>query len=370
MNDPIDNLRSANPVPTDQNSAHSARAEALFQEITMTDPNTINPNTIDPNTLLPNTAATTTSAAAAAASTSVAPQSAAAVSSSPFTAPPSREAMTRTNTRRRPSRKTKVGTAAAAAAAVIGFGTFSLIPGAVSPAAASMLSAAEQTQAADSGTVTVTLNVSEGSDAETVSLITNYSNDDLAARLEAGDFDLGPNTPEIRIVDDVIYVSDGDAWYSANDPRLVSLFGTLGLPTDVRQTMSAGVVELLERADDAVEVSDGVFEATVTVAEVQEVAEGFPGFGVVAGDAFGDEDLPADVAEEVLSLDVVLDADGLIDTVTLGADDFDDSAAGSPSVDAAVTIDFDDLDAGVTIVAPENAEEVDLDGFGGDLFGD
>ncbi len=331
MNDPIDDLRAANPVSPSADAAQSPAARALFQEITMSNPNS---------------------------STATASQPA----PSPFSPPPSAQEMAASKAPRKLPRRGALTAAAAAAAAVIGVGAVSLIPGATTPAAAAMLDAAQQTQAADSGTITVTLDVAGSDDDGRFSLITDYDGDDLAARLDgSAEFGIGGVAPQLRVVDDVIYVNDGDQWFSVSDERVMSLLTTFGLPTDVRQTMSAGVVELIELADDAVENADGSFSATVTVDEVRLIAEGFPSFAL-----FADEALPDDVAAQELSLDVVLDDSGLIDTVTLGADDLDEGD-GTP-VEAGVTVDFDDLDAGSSIDAPADAEAIDFSGFADDEF--
>lgn len=331
MTDADDRLRFANPIPPSAVSSpsveRSARADALFQEITMTDPN-------------------------------------ASAAPSPFSPPPSRESIAKANAPRRAPRKILAGTAAAAAAVIVGFGAVSLIPGSTTPAAAAMIDAAQQTQAADSGTITITLNVSDdvnAADSGEFTLTTNYSGDDLSARIDASnEAGLDGETPQVRVVDNVLYIEEGSTWYAVEDQRIMSLLGTFGLPTDVRQTMSAGVVELIELADNAVESADGSFTATVTAAEVKQVADGFPGFGLIAN-----ETLPADAAEHELELAVELDEDGLIDTVTLSGADADDTGA----FHADVTIDFDDLDAGVIIEAPADAEVIDLDSFGdGELF--
>lgn len=336
MTDPIDRLRAANPVSPTPDAAQSPAARALFQEITMSDPTA----TIDSSASTPE------------------PQRA----SSPFSPPPTAEQMAAAKAPRKLPRRGALTAAAAAAAAVIGVGAVSLIPGSTTPAAAAMLDAAQQTQAADSGTITVTLDVDADDDSGQFSLITDYDGDDLAARLAgSNEFGLGGEAPQLRVVDDVIYVNDGGQWFSVSDDRVMSLLTTFGLPTDVRQTMSAGVVELIELADDAEENADGSFTATVTVEEVRLVAEGFPSFAL-----FADEALPEDVADQELQLDVVLDGNGLIDTVTLGADDLDEGD-GTP-VRADVTVDFDDLDAGAAIEAPADAEALDFSGVGDDEF--
>lgn len=331
MTDPIDHLRAANPVSPSSDAAQSPAARALFQEITMSDPNS---------------------------TTATAPQPA----PSPFSPPPSAEEMAASKAPRKLPRRGALTVAAAAAAAVIGVGAVSLIPGASTPAAAAMLDAAQQTQAADSGTITVTLDVADADESGQLSLITDYDGDDLSARLDGStEFGFGGEAPQLRVVDDVIYINDGDQWFSVSDDRVMSLLTTFGLPTDVRQTMSAGVVELIELADDAVENADGSFSATVTAEDVQTVAEGFPSFAL-----FTDEALPDDVAGQEFALDVVLDDNGLIDTVTLGADDIDEGD-GTP-VEAGVTVDFDDLDAGSSIEAPADAEAIDFSGVGDDEF--
>lgn len=336
MTDPIDRLRAANPVSPNPDAAHAPAARALFQEITMTDPTA----TIDPS----------------------GPTNDSTAAPSPFSPPPTAEQMAASKAPRKLPRRGAMTAAAAAAAAVIGVGAVSLIPGSLTPAAAAMLDAAQQTQAADSGTITVTLDVDGIDEAGQVSLITDYAGDDLSARLDGPDaFGLGGDAPQIRIVDDVIYLNDGGQWFSVADERVMSLLTTFGLPTDVRQTMSAGVVELIELADDAEENADGSFTATVTAEEVRLVAEGFPSFAL-----FADEALPEEVADQELQLDVVLDDNGLIDTVTLGADDLDEGD-GSP-VRADVTVDFDDLDAGAAIEAPADAEVIDFSGVADDEF--
>ncbi|MEZ5377340.1 MAG: hypothetical protein R2733_12615 [Acidimicrobiales bacterium] len=317
-NDPIlAALRDANPVPDPRRLAGES-TDALFQEITMT---------------------TSTDAANAR----------------DFGPAPTKDEIAPRRARRK--RGVALTGAAAATAAAVGFGVVAFGPGSVPEAHAAMISAAENTDAARSGTAVITVTTDAEGGHEFV-LTTAFDGSDLSASVSGDDLasEIG-GTPELRVVGGTIYVSDGDQWYSIDDPRIADFLSAAGMPVDVRNTLSDGIVELVKSASNVEQLDARHYRATVTVGEAQRLAADFPSLGVFT-DRIGSEQLPADVADQPLDIDLVLDDNGLIDVVTIDADAVDPSTGEAMS--GSISIDLNDLGITQTIEAPADAQPMDM----------
>ncbi len=341
--DPLDVLRAANPSPANLPLAEfTLDRSRLLQEITMSDPTQSDPTQSDPTQ-----SESLTSSDAGLRS---------------FGPAPSKDELMPRRTARSGRRFAITGVAAASAVAV-GFGVVALGPGSTTSAEAAVVKAAQATEASDSGTATITIGV-DGLDASldgapdgSFVLSTAFDGTDLSARLDgdqAGNFGFG-GAPEVRVVDGVIYLNIGDgSWYSVDDPNIATMLSTVGLPIDIRSDLSSGIVELVTSADNVEDLGDSRYRATVTVEEARRLADSYPSLGL-----YTDRMLPAEIAQQPLEIELVLDGNGLIDVVTIGATltDPDDPSA---SAGGSITIDFNDLGIDQDIVAPEGAETLDL----------
>lgn len=345
-------LRAADPVPqpadpTRQGAAPSAaHAASLFEEITMSDPTLSDPTLTDPTT-----------------------NATSADDLRDFGPAPQRDELAP----KRTGRRLAWTGVAAATAAVVGFGAVSLGPGSTSEVQAAMISAAENTEAARAGTAIITVSsdlgdrAPMGANLDELVLTTAFDGSDLMASLDTADLGMPiGGSPEVRIVDGVIYLSLGDStWYSVEDARIVDLLTTAGLPVDIRNDLSQGIVELVKSAENVEEIEPGHFRATVTVEEARRLAEDFPSLGLYTDRALTETDeLPAEIAEQPLEIDLVLDSEGLIDVVTIGAtlDDPDSTE----SLRGSIRIDMNDLGTAQAIEAPADAEPIDLGSFLGE----
>lgn len=330
MNDPIDRLRAANPV-TPSDSSLVDRDE-IFAAVTASE--------ADSADEIPRPMATEREAL--------------------FSAPPSQESV-KTELRRRPrSGRILAGAAAAVVAGAVGFGAVSLIPSSSAPAAAAMAQVAQATEAADSGTVTVSIGLEDEAETFGVTLFSRFDGRDFSATLidAAGqELDGLPTDVEVRFIDGEVYVSDGERWIVVDDPNMMTALEASGFPLDVGSA-SAAVVDLVEAADGVVETEPGRFQGTVTVAEVKEVAADHPSLEFFVPELFDTE-----LDQEELEIDLVSDGSGAVDMVTISAVPEVEEAAGG-EVEATLVIDFEDLGTEQIIERPADAEPLDLGSFG------
>ncbi len=320
MNDPIDRLRAANPVPE-------------------TDPSTLNHDRIF---------ASVTGADAAPATNDRAL----------FSAPPTQESV-RAGSSRQPRRgRVVAGVAAAFVVGAMGFGAVSLIPSST-PAAAAMVQAAAATEAADTGTVTLGIELEDSSDTYGATLFSRFDGQDFSATLvEASGDDLGvlPVEFEVRVIDGEIYVSDGDMWVVVDDPNVMTALEATGFPLDIG-TASAAVVDLVEAAESVEEVEPGHFRGTVTVGEIKAIAADHPSLEFFVPELFDTE-----LDDEMLEIDLITDQSGAVDLLTLNASPTAPDGS-DEQVDATLVIDFEDLGTEQVIERPADAQPLDLTTF-------
>ncbi len=341
MNDPLDRLRAANPIPTSLTDAadrHSSiDKEVLFEEIL-----------------------------AMPEQPTIIGQPAAERPARDFGAPPTHEEVTNASGPKR-SRRWIPGVAAAAAVGVIGLGAVSLIPQTTTPAGAAMIQAAEQTESMESGIVTVGFSVAEGDGMEGsadsgIVLTSQFDGDDFSARLVESSGDASSEQLvglEVRLVDGTLFGSDGERWFEVSDPIIETLLTTNGLPVDVRDSMAAAVVDLAKVAEGVEEVEPGHFTGIITGEETASVVSKYPSLNFFATELTG-----VDVEGEEIEFDLVLDETGAIDTVTLRDQDVEDPTSSEPTLNAIeIVVDFDDLGEPQAIEAPDGAIELDVGEF-------
>ncbi len=327
-------LRDANPIPHVP-LASGIQAETLFQEITMSAPSSADlPSARLPSETLSSETAATRDFGPAPSKDEFAPRGSAK------------------------KRRFALTGVAAATAAAVGFGAVAIAPGSMPEAQAAMIAAAENTEAARAGTAIVTVTTDDGSGQQAFVLTTAFDGSDLRATISGDEMMSGfGDTPEVRVVDGTIYVSLGTDWFAIDDPKIADLLATSGLPVDVRNSVSNGIVELVKSASNVEEIAVGHFRATVTVEEAQRLAADLPSLALFT-DAFGGEELPADVANQPLDIDLILDAAGMIDVVTIDTDAIDPTTG--QAMNGSISIDLNDLGTAQTIEAPADAQPMDM----------
>jgi hypothetical protein len=256
---------------------------------------------------------------------------------------------------RRPRRNVAYLGAVAAAVVLLVAGLAVFTPGSAAPALAAVQSAAQATADADSGRITTTFTVSGTHDDEpgqaTGRMEASFSGSDLAFALDLDEV-AGPWVPgelpaiEARLVDGVIYVSDGTSWYSVAANGIVGQ--TVADLVDPRSILPT-VQELTETEEVGSAEVDGV-----TTTQYRSVVD------------LGDESLNR---SGWLAMDLAeVEADGEV-VIDLFVDDSDllrrldvsgDVSDASNSEDAAtftVSTLFSDFGDEIVIEAPANATE-------------
>ncbi len=333
MTDPIDLLRSANPV-------------------TDTDKTTLNHDQML-------RAITRDNAAHLAPAVEATP----AADRPVFSPPPSREAVSAEVSRGPRTRRVLAGVAAAGLVGAMGFGVASLIPASSTPAAAAMVNAATATEAADSGTVMLTFSLEGGTDAESLSLFTRFDGDDLSASFAGAQGPFASEVPtglEARIVDGEIFASDGQSWYHVDDPRARTALELAGFPINVGDA-AAAVSEIVTATDGVVEVEPGRFTGTVTAAELREVAADNPSVSVFTDQILGSTISGSEFDDEEISIDMRVDENGAIDVISVGTVAQASETNGlDEDVSGTLVIDFEDLGSEQVIERPADAQPLDL----------
>lgn len=278
-----------------------------------------------------------------------------------FVAPP---VVNRRRPRAVPSPRGRLLAASAAAMAVIAAGAVALWPGGTSPA----LAAVSDTASVSSGRVTTTLSVeSSGSDAESGSatLEAVFEGSNVAVTVSDVSLSDGPQAAEQasqmegRIVDDAVYVRDGDTWRTAPGGSLASATAKKFL--DPRAVLDT-VKDLTDITDLGPATVDGV--ETTHYRGVVDLG----GESVANWLASMDPSAEKVQAEGEATVDLYVGSDGLLRhlDVTGNAQD-PDSADGATFT---LTTVFSDLGADLDVQAPADAvpfgEDVTVFGQNGD----
>lgn len=336
--DPLERLRAANPVPGSSNSAPAP--DAVFEDIIMT-------------------------------------------SNSPFGPPPVRTAPSAPPTSPRRGRRFAIAGVAAAAVAAVGVTAPGWFGDDLSPAHAALVAAANSTAAMESGTAIVELS---GFDDHRLMLESGFHGEDLSIVVATDGHGLGHRVTEfsrdleLRVVDRVVYLQLGeDQWISVDDARIAPLLSGTPLAVDVRSNLARSVTDLVRNAQDVEEPAPNHFVATVTVEELTSLLPLSEQF--LAGSS-GLSDAEATLAVRV---ELTLDAEGMIDVMTL-SHDLSTSRGAAPSMPSredatnnpatnhsapddhivVITIDFNDLGQGAPIPVPENATPFSASSLRGD----
>lgn len=283
--------------------------------------------------------------------------SASSTEADPGFAPPPSEGSVRARRSPQWGRRLAWGGVAAAVLAVAGLGVSALIPQSLSPAQASVVQAAQATEAATSGTAVITLTAGSGRDnAETHTMVANvaYHQDDLAVVVTAPDAEEGPL--ELRVVDGVVYFRiGGEEWQGIDDRRITSALATFGLPfADLQYELARGLVDLVRSADDVSEIGPGHYRATVTAAQALELVRRLPMPGLTGTDVLAD--LPAEAADHTFVVDATLDDAGRLDAVHISPI----LTESEPELSISLSVELGDLAVGLPIAVPEGAVLLDL----------
>lgn len=342
---------------TDDNTPRSAPPDALLDALRAADP-------VDPGAL-PATDSPQARQVLAAAMTADAPAEAAAdapaeaeiaelaptgTDGAPavvrFVAPP---VVNRRRSRAVPSPRGRLLAASAAAMAVIAAGAVALWPGGTSPA----LAAVADTASVSSGRVTTTLSVAgSGTDTEsgsaTLEAVFDGSNvavtvSDVSSSSDPGMADRADQL-EGRIVDDSVYVKDGDTWHSAPG-------GSLASTTAKKFLDPRAVLDTVKDLTDITDLGPATIDGVETTHYRGVVDLG--GESVANWLATMDPSAEKVKAEGQATVDLYVGSDGLLRhlDVTGNAQD-PDSTDGATFT---LTTVFSDLGANLDVEAPANA---------------
>ncbi|MEZ5408198.1 MAG: LppX_LprAFG lipoprotein [Acidimicrobiales bacterium] len=263
-----------------------------------------------------------------------------------FVAPP---VVNRRRPRVVPSPRGRLLAASAAVVAVLAAGTVALLPGGTSPA----LAAVADTASVSSGRVATTLSVAgSGPDAESgsASLEAVFDGPDLAVSVSDVSSSTDPAAAERagqlegRIVDDTVYVRDGDTWHSAPGGSLASTTAKKFL--DPRAVLDT-VKDLTDITDLGPATMDGV--QTTHYRGVVDLG----GESVANWLATMDPSAEGVKAEGQATVDLYVGSDGLLRHLDVAG-----NAQDPDSADAAtftLTTVFSDLGANLDVEAPANA---------------
>lgn len=311
--DPLALLEDANPVPIDSTVPTRPAPQALFEEIIMTDTDT-------PLRSVPDAAVDTAGANRPA--------------------PPSRRRWL---------------LPAVAAAALVATAAVAVWPNGGQTAAAAVRAAAASTESATSGTVEVFVAYSDAGEDGTVRFVSRFFGDDseTVVSSETGEIEI-PDT-WFRVVDGRtftrgLYEAEGSApdspWLEVTDVDGVELVPELGLPGAVSANGTAGLVALLEHAEDVERSGDDTYTATITVGDARTLAE------VPAGLSFLTDDDSELADDQVLGVEAHVGDDGRLDELVI---DFVEQDSDTDS-SARIEVMYDDLDAGEPIEVPADVE--------------
>ncbi len=335
---------------TDDRSPRSAPPDALLDDLRAADP-------VDPASLPAADSALARQTLAAAYAAGSADPAEAGVDLAPtgtdggpgavrFVPPP---VVNRRRPRAVPSPRGRLLAASAAAVAVVAAGAVALWPGGTSPA----LAAVTDTASVSSGRVTTTLSVtSSGSEAESGSatLEAVFEGADLAVTVSdvlfSGDHGEADRASELegRIVDDTVYLNDGDTWYSAPG-------GSLASATAKKFLDPRAVLDTVKDLTDITDLGPATIDGVETTHYRGVVDLG--GESVANWLATMDPSAEKVQAEGEATVDLYVGGDGLLRhlDVTGNAQD-PDSTDGATFT---LTTVFSDLGANLEVEAPSDA---------------
>jgi len=340
---------------TDDHTPRSAPPDALLDALRAADP-------VDPATLPAGDSAQARQVLAAAFTadaldTAAEPAAAEVVELAPtgtdggpeavrFVPPP---VVNRRRPRAVPSPRGRLLAASAAAVAVIVAGTVALLPGGTSPA----LAAVADTASVSSGRVTTTLSVeSNGSQAESGSatLEAVFEGSDVAVTVSDVTSSSDPGVAdrasqlEGRIVDDSVYIRDGETWRSAPG-------GSLASTTAKKFLDPRAVLDTVKDLTDITDLGPATIDGVETTHYRGVVDLG--GESVASWLASMDPSAEKVKAEGEATVDLYVGADGLLRHL-----DVKGNAQDPDSTDGAtftLTTVFSDLGADLDVEAPADA---------------
>ena len=251
-----------------------------------------------------------------------------------------------------------LATVAAALLLAVGFIVFS--PDNTPPALATVHSAAQTTADFDSGRVntTFTLDGSDGTESGSVGgdVLAEFSGTDIritgsideSSMLPGEAEGVLPPNGEARLVDGVLYVSDGEAWYAVETGGLIGQ--TVVDFVDPRSVLTE-VEDLVETTEVGTVAIDGVDTTQYqSVVDVNDESLRETGWLPVEA-ATGLE------AEGEITVDLYIDGDGVLRRLGVAGDLVETGGEGTATF--TITTNFYDLGADISIDAPAEATMID-----------
>lgn len=256
---------------------------------------------------------------------------------------------------------------AAALVLVVGAaGVMVLRPGNTRDALAEVKQAAASTASVESADVEVNFSVSvneaEGLSSASGSITGSFVRDDLAfvatINEQTGSAAMGspPENVEMRLVDDVAYVNDGNGWISLPGPSGIG--ATIGEVIDPRTIlrMVESLAEVEETGTQELDETVTVYRGTVDISEVSLEELSWLPVPMEAADLVVAEDALAEVDGNV-EIELMINRDGLLRRMSVVADVSHPEHPGEDlSID--VVLAFDNLNGDIVIEAPADARDM------------
>ena len=248
-----------------------------------------------------------------------------------------------------------LATAAAVLILVVGFVVFS--PDNTPPALATVHTAAQTTADFDSGRVNTTFafegDDGQGADSIGGEVLAEFAGTDvrITGNLDDAPGDVAgmlPSDGEARLIDGVLYVSEGEGWYAVETGGLIGQ--TVVDFVDPRSVLLE-VEDLVETTEIGPAVIDGIdtthFQSIVDVNEQSLQETGW---------------FPVEAAGELqangeVTVDLYIDGEGLLRQLRVTGDLVETDGPGTASV--SITTNFFDLGADIAIEAPADSTLID-----------
>lgn len=248
-----------------------------------------------------------------------------------------------------------LATMAAVLLFVVGFIVFS--PDNTAPALATVHSAAQTTADFESGRVNTTfvLDGNDGDQAETLGgeVLAEFSGSDIqiVGSIDDSAVELDgflPSGGQARLVDGVLYVSEGDGWYAVETGGLIGQ--TVVDFVDPRSVLTE-VEDLVETTEIGAAVIDGI-DTTHYQSVVDVNDESLRDTGWLPIDAAADLE-----AEGQVIVDLYIDGDGVLRQLGVTGDLTETGGPGTAAF--TITTNFFDLGADIAIEAPAESTLID-----------
>ncbi len=267
---------------------------------------------------------------------------------------------------RQPSRSPWFMAAAASLVLLLVTSAVLFWPNSTEPALAAVQSAAAEVQGAESGKVITTLEVSDGEFSEAVEVEILFNGQDIAVK-PLPNQELGLDEFEVRLIDGVSYLKEGEQWQSVELPDFLASEASKAMTEMLNPTTVLDVVDVISDVEtvgkqEIAGVETDHYRSVVALADIDVDSLNFllnqqSGLSTVLGGesaSIKQSDLPAVDGE--ITIDINIDDDGLMRKISFaGSPEFEGE---SINVDAEIV--FSDLNNDIAIDAPEASETLDL----------